>query len=78
MAFGYVKRSSAKAKKTAGSSYVAKGKKPKLGSGKRFSALKTGLKKKGAKNPEALAAWIGRKNYGNKKMVAMAVKAKIG
>lgn len=84
MAFKYVKRSSPKAKKTPGKSYVAKGKKPKLGAGKRFSALKEALAKKGAKNPEALAAWIGAKKYGSKKMHSMAgagrhrVSARIG
>ena len=48
-------------------------KKAKLGSGKRFSTLKTKLAKKGATNPEALAAYIGRKRYGVKKMAKMAV-----
>ena len=51
-------------------------KKPKLGTGKRFKNLSSKLKKKGAKNPKALAAWIGRKKYGNKKMSAMATKGK--
>jgi hypothetical protein len=42
--------------------------KPKLGSGARFKALKADLsKKKGVKNPGALAASIGRKKYGAKK-----------
>ena len=41
-----------------------KKRKPKLGTGKRFKALTTKLSKKGAKNPKALAAWIGRKKYG--------------
>jgi len=68
MAFTYKKRTSARAQKIPGKSYVAKGKKPKLGSGKRFSALKSALSKKGAKNPKALAAWIGRKKLGTKKM----------
>jgi beta-lactamase class D len=40
--------------------------KAKLGSGKRFKAL---TKKVGSKR---LAAWIGRKKYGNKKMNAMS------
>lgn len=43
-------------------------KKPKLGSGKRFKQLKGKLAKKGARSPGALAAWIGRKKYGAKKM----------
>ena len=51
-----------------------KKRKPKLGSGARFKALPTKLKKRGAKNPKALAASIGRKKYGKKKMAAMAKK----
>ncbi len=47
-------------------------KKAKLGSGSRFKKLKSELKKKGAKTPGALAAFIGRKKYGNKKFNAMA------
>lgn len=46
--------------------------KPKLGSGKRFSALKGKLAKKGVKNPGALAASIGRKKYGKAKFQKMA------
>jgi hypothetical protein len=57
--FKYVIRKGKKALKRAGKSLVAKGKKPKLGKGGRFAALKKGLAKKGAKNPGALAAWIG-------------------
>ena len=68
MVFKYVKRSSKRAKKEPGKSYVAKGKKPKLGSGKRFKALEGALKKKGATDAGALAAYIGRKKYGAKKM----------
>jgi hypothetical protein len=45
---------------------------PKLGSGKRFSNLEKSLKRQGAKNPGALAASIGRKKYGNKRMNQMA------
>lgn len=37
---------------------------PKLGSGKRFSNLKKSLAAKGASNPGALAAYIGRKKFG--------------
>jgi hypothetical protein len=77
MAFAYVKRTSEKAKNTPGESFVAKGEKPKLGTGKRFAALKTGLAKKGATNPGALAAWIGRKKFGSRKMVQMAVKRRM-
>jgi hypothetical protein len=42
-------------------------KKPRLGSGKRFKALVAKLEMRGAYDPEALAAWIGRKRYGKKK-----------
>ena len=53
-----------------------KKRKPKLGSGARFKALTAQLKKRGAKNPKALAAYIGRKKYGPKKMAAMAKKGR--
>jgi hypothetical protein len=46
--------------------------KPKLGSGKRFASLVEQLEKKGAKNPRALAAYIGRKKLGAKKMAKLA------
>lgn len=49
---------------------AAGGKKPPLGSGARFKALS---KKVGSK---ALAAWIGRKKLGGKKMAALAEKGK--
>jgi hypothetical protein len=51
-------------------------KKPSLGSGKRFEQTVSNLKKRGAKNPKALAAYIGRKKYGAKKMAAMAAKGR--
>jgi len=53
-----------------------KKRKPKLGSGARFKALTAQLKKRGAKNPKALAAFIGRKKYGKKKMTSMAKKGR--
>ena len=53
-----------------------KKRKPKLGSGKRFKQLTSQLKKRGAKSPKALAAWIGRKKYGKKKMTKMATKGR--
>jgi hypothetical protein len=46
----------------------------KLGTGERFGRLKEALRKKHAENPGALAAYIGRKKYGNKKMAAMSAK----
>jgi hypothetical protein len=51
-------------------------KKPKLGSGKRFASLTRKLSKKGASNPGALAAYIGRKKYGAKKMASLAAKGR--
>ena len=46
--------------------------KPKLGSGERFKKLSGELKSKGVKDPDALAASIGRKKYGAAKMAKMA------
>jgi hypothetical protein len=48
----------------------------KLGSGKRFKALANKFAHKGIDNPAALAASVGRKKYGNKKMSAMAQAGK--
>ena len=53
-----------------------KKRKSKLGSGARFKKLTSKLKKRGAKAPKALAAWIGRKKYGKKKMASMAKKGR--
>lgn len=50
--------------------------KPKLGSGERFKKLKETLSKKGAKDPGALAAYIGREKYGNQKMAKLSEKGK--
>ena len=48
-------------------------KKPKLGSGARFRALKKKIAAKGkVSNPAAVAAAIGRKKYGAKKMASMS------
>ena len=43
-----------------------------LGGGGRFAKLKKKLGGKGVKNPAALAAHIGRKKYGKKKMAKMS------
>ena len=51
-------------------------KKPKLGSGKRFKSLANKLARQGVEDPDAAAAAIGRKKYGNKKMSKMAEKGK--
>jgi hypothetical protein len=51
------------------------GKSMKLGGGGRFAALKEKLAGR-ASNPGALAAYIGRKKYGKKKMASMAAKGR--
>jgi hypothetical protein len=49
------------------------GRKPKLGSGKRFSNLKRSIAARGnVRNPGAVAASIGRKKYGKKRMAKMS------
>jgi len=50
--------------------------KAKLGTGARFKALKGKLAKKGAKNPGALAAWIGRRKYGKKRFAKLSAKGR--
>jgi len=50
--------------------------KAKLGSGKRFASLKRNLKRKGARNPGALAAYIGRKKYGKKRFAKLSAKGR--
>lgn len=51
-------------------------KKPKLGTGARFKSLTKKLANKGASNPKALAAYIGRKKYGTKKMAKLSSEGK--
>ena len=47
--------------------------KPPLGSGQRFAQLTSKLSQEpGVKNPAALAASIGRKKYGAKKMASLS------
>lgn len=51
--------------------------KPKLGSGKRFAALKRKIgSRKGVRNPGAIAAAIGRKKYGAKRFAKLAAKGR--
>lgn len=50
--------------------------KPKLGTGERFSALKQELARKGAKSPGGLAAYIGRKKYGKSRFQKLAEKGR--
>lgn len=47
---------------------------PKLGSGQRFKALSSKLAGKGVRDPNALAAAIGRKKYGRKRFAALSHK----
>lgn len=51
-------------------------KKPKLGTGERFSHLEGELEEKHARSPRKLAAWIGIHKYGAKKMSGMAQASK--
>jgi len=48
----------------------------KLGGGGRFKKIMAKAKKAGAKNPAAVAAAIGIKKHGVKKMAKMAAKAR--
>ncbi len=48
----------------------------KPGEGKRFEALTKVIEAGGAKNPEAVAAYIGRKKYGKKRFQEMAAKGR--
>jgi hypothetical protein len=50
--------------------------KPKLGSGKRFANLQRSLAAKGATDPGALAAYIGRKKFGKSKFQRLAAHGK--
>lgn len=51
----------------------------KLGSGGRFAALKRKLgKRKGVKDPGALAAHVGRMKYGAKRMAKWAAAGRKG
>jgi hypothetical protein len=54
-------------RKAARTEYKKAAKKP-LGSGARFKAIEKSAKASGASNPAAVAAAIGRKKYGAKKM----------
>jgi hypothetical protein len=42
------------------------------GEGRRFAALTKALAARGARNPRALAAWIGRQKYGRRRFAQMA------
>jgi hypothetical protein len=42
----------------------------------RFNKLKSKLKKRGARSPAGLAAYIGRKKYGKKGMAKLSAKGR--
>jgi len=44
----------------------------KLGTGKRFKAVAASARAGGARDPEAVAATVGRKKYGKKRMAKWA------
>lgn len=50
--------------------------KTKLGSGVRFKALSKKLGGRGVTHPDALAAFIGRRNFGDKKFSALSAAAR--
>lgn len=52
--------------------------KPKLGTGARFKKLEGSLTAKGATNPGALAAWIGRKKFGAAKFAKLSAHGRKG
>jgi hypothetical protein len=43
-----------------------------------FKKLTSALSKKGAENPKALAAWIGRKKYGKEAFAKASVRGRKG
>ena len=47
-------------------------KRAKLGTGKRFAELEAALAARGARDPRALAAWIGRSKYGKARFQKLA------
>lgn len=47
-----------------------------LGGGGRFKKLEGSLMKRGSKDPAALAAYIGRKKYGDKKFAKLSTDRK--
>ena len=55
---------------------MAKKRMPPLGTGERFAMLTRQLRKRGIKNPEALAASIGRKKYGSKRFAQLSAKGR--
>lgn len=46
--------------------------KPKLGTGKRFKAVAASARRSGARDPNAVAAAVGRRKYGKAGMAKLA------
>lgn len=55
---------------------MARKRQPPLGSGQRFANLSRALASKGAHDPDALAAFIGRKKYGAHKFADLSARAR--
>ena len=67
-----VRVNTARAKATKGKSHKIVGSAP-LGTGERFAVVEEAIAKQGGvRNPVAVAASIGRKKYGQKKMTEMS------
>jgi hypothetical protein len=49
---------------------------PRLGSGERHRQLSAKLKKRGARNPDALAAWVGRRKFGKARYQQLAARGR--
>jgi hypothetical protein len=49
---------------------------PRLGSGERHRQLSAKLKKRGVRNPDALAAFIGRRKYGKARYQQLAARGR--
>jgi len=64
-------KASAATRKKARKQYQKAKKKP-LGEGSRFKAVEASARASGAKDPKAVAAAVGRKKHGAKKMAKMA------
>lgn len=73
-----MKKTTLPKRRAARKAYTKAKKTSKLGSGKRFASLSKSIEAEGKKPEQAkrIAAAIGRKKYGAKKMTKMAVKGR--
>ena len=69
------KKSTLAQRRAARKEYEQAAKKP-VGKGSRFKAIAKSAKLGGAREPEAVAAAVGRAKFGQKKMTKMAVAGK--